>query len=426
MLKIYPANQFNLQEYLSQRTKSISVKEKKVKNIIENVLQFKDQALLRYAQQWDHSDLKKVGFKTTSAQIKTAFQRMIKKDPEYIKTIKTIITRLERFHKYQIEKGFVVVQNKDEILGQMIIPIEKILVYLPGGNTIYPSTLLMNLVPAKLAGVKHIYITTPLKNNQPIFDEILSILYLMDIPEIYHVGGAHGIAGFTFGTDKLPKVYKIVGPGNDYIVLAKKLLFGSIAIDMPAGPSEVVIIADKTANPEYIALDLLSQAEHIPMAPSILITDSLSLAHTVNKKIELLLHKFGDNNIKKAILSCFILVVKNKQEAFNISNEIAPEHLEIFLPNPKKYLPLIKNAGSVFLGEYSPTAIGDYYSGTNHTLPTLSSAKSFSQLGVYDFIKHTSYTYFSKNQLFESKKYIKKIADIEKFKFHSLSVLLRK
>ncbi len=427
MLKTVDYKKFDIEKFIDNRKNVSSQIEQKVKVIINNVQKNKDKAIKEYCKKLDNTDIQKTGLQTNYNEIKKGYNRVLKKDPFFIETLNVIIKRIKKFHQKQVENKFVLTKNKDEVIGQIINPIEKILIYLPGGNAFYPSTIIMNVIPAQCAGVKNIYITTPVKDNKKVKDEILSVLYLLNIKSIYHIGGAHAIAAFTYGTKKIPKVYKIFGPGNIYVTLAKKTVYGIVGIDMIAGPTEILIIADKKADPKLIALDMLAQAEHDVMAASILITDSKSLAQNVKIEISELLKKFKSNIAEKSIKKNGIIIIIDKIiNSFNLSNQIAPEHLEILLHKPMKFLSKVKNAGSVFLGEYTPEAVGDYFAGPNHTLPTMGTAKFYSQLGVYDFFKKTGFTYFSKKKLLENKKYITKIADIENLKFHSLSVKLRK
>ena len=426
MLKSLKDKEFNRDSFLQNRTGFPTVIENQVKKIINNIWKNSDKALIQYCKKFDKTDLAKTGFYTGKEKIKKAYNNVLKNDPFFIKTIEKIIKRIRAFHKNQVEKKFIHTKKSHEITGQLVTPIERVLIYMPGGNAIYPSTLLMNVIPARCAGVKNIYVTTPLKENKPIPDEILAVLYLLNIERVYHAGGAHAAAAFAYGTKKIPKVHKICGPGNIYVTMAKKLLYGTVDIDMIAGPSEVLIIADKKSNPEHIALDMLAQAEHDPMASSLLITDSIKLAGEVELKVKHLLKKYRSDIAKRSInKNGMVIIVNNINRAFEISNEIAPEHLEILLDSPIKYLPKIKNAGSIFLGEYTPVTVGDYFAGPNHTLPTMGTAKFYSQLGVYDFIKRTGFTYFSEKKLKESGKYIIKMAETEKLKYHRLSVKLR-
>jgi len=426
MLKIIKENQLKLQNFAQNRAIIPENIKTYTQAIINDIIKNKDAAIIKYARKWDKTDLTRMGFKTSVEAIQKAYDRLEKKDTLYIKTIKKIIKRLQNFHQHQIEKDIIVTNNADEITGQLIRPIEKVMLYVPCMDIFYPSSLLMNLVPAQCAGVKHIYITTPMRNNKPIMDEILAILYLLDIKEIYHLGSIWAIAAFAYGTENIPSVYKILGPGGIYISAAKALVRDVVDIDMIAGPSEVLIIADKNNNPEYIALDMLAQAEHDSLASAFLLTDSSNLAKKVDLKIQSLLKKYKNKSAEESIRNNGLcVIVKNIPEAFRISNTLAPEHLEILLPAPDKFLPLVQNAGSIFLGPYTPEAVGDYFAGPNHILPTMGTAKFMSQRGVYDFVKHTGFTYFSKKKLIESKKYICKIADVENLKFHSLSVKLR-
>lgn len=426
MLEILSEKEFDLKAFIHKRTGIPEDIKNSVRDIINDIIRNKDQALIEYCRTFDKTDLLKTGYKTGWNEIKKAFNRLQKKDPFYIRTIKEIIKRLTHFHQHQIENDMIVSNNADEITGQLIRPIEKVMLYVPGMNIFYPSSLLMNVIPAQCAGVKNIYVTTPVRNNEPVKDEILAILYLLNIKEIFHLGSAWAIAAFAYGTKNIPGVYKILGPGNIYVSAAKSLVRDVVDVDMIAGPSEVLIIADKNNNPEYIALDMLAQAEHDALATAILITDSIELARKIELKIKYLLNKYKSKTAEESIRNNgLVILIKNILNAFKIANEIAPEHLEILLPDPGKYLPLVRNAGSVFLGPYTPEAVGDYFAGPNHILPTMGTAKFSSQRGVYDFIKRTGVTYFSEKKLKESKKYICKIAEVEKLKFHSLSVKLR-
>ncbi|MDD5066509.1 MAG: histidinol dehydrogenase [bacterium] len=425
MLKIYNYAKGDHKKFFRDKGIDFSQHEKTVKAIIDHIRKDGDKAVREYCEKFDCTQLNKIGIKTSYPLIKRAYQKVLKKDPFFVKSIKLIIKRVENFHKNQIEKMFIFSNTKNELLGQIINPIEKVLVYVPGGQAFYPSSLIMNVIPARLAKVPEIYVTTPVKNNGAVKDELLCVLYLLGIKEIYHLGGAQALAAFSFGTKLIPRVHKIVGPGNLFVTLAKKLLIGWIDIDMLAGPSEVVIIADRSVHARNIALDILAQAEHDTIASALLITNSRDLAVKVNHSIRSLLQRYPDSPARRSLANCSIVLVENIKQAFDLSNEIAPEHLEICLPNPLKYLSMVRNAGSVFLGENTPTAVGDYFAGPNHTLPTMGTAKFYSPLGVYDFIKRTGFSYFSREQLIKSKKFISKIAEIEGLPFHSLSVMLR-
>lgn len=424
MLKIIRLSVDEFPSFIARMRQTLSLPEKSVRRILESVRKEGDRAVLRHAAAFDRTDLKKTGFKTTEHAIRRAYRRILKTDPSYLGTLRHIIRRVKRFHERQIEEQFVL-KGKGEILGQLVRPVERVLIYVPGGRALYPSSIIMNVVPAQLAGVPRIYLTTPVKNNQPVPDEVLAVLYILGIREIYHVGGAQAIAGFAFGTDRLPRVDKVFGPGNIYVTLAKKMLIGNIGLDMMAGPSEVVCIAGKKTSPDLIALDMLAQAEHDERASSFLITPGAGLAEACGRSIRKFLRRYPDSPAGRSIKNCRALIVAGIREAFQLSNLMAPEHLQIMLPRPFQYLPWVKNAGSVFLGEYTPAAAGDYYAGPNHTLPTMGSARFYSQLGVYDFIKRTGFSGFTKKKLQEASPHICAMADREGLKFHKLSVISR-
>ncbi len=398
--------------------------ERQVKEIINKVKQEKDEAIKFYAYKFDNTDLNKTGFKLTQEEIERAYKKVKKNRPELIESLKLSIERIKEFHKNQLEKSFILTKE-GEVLGQIINPIEKVLIYVPGGKAVYPSTLIMNAIPALIAGVKEIYITSPAKENK--INEILpATAFLLGLNRFYIIGGAHAIAGFAYGTETLPAVDKICGPGNIYVTIAKRFVYGDVDIDMIAGPTEVVIIADKNSNPLFIACDLLSQAEHDEMARPILITSDKSIADKVEVEINRLLEKYKNSIARKSIeKNGLIILTDSVERSFEIANKIAPEHLEILIEEPMKYLPLVQNAGSVFLGEYTPESFGDYIGGPNHTLPTMGTARFFSPLGVYDFIKRTSFMYVSKNKFKKLYSHISNIAETEKLFFHSLSAKIR-
>jgi histidinol dehydrogenase len=312
-------------------------------------------------------------------------------------------------------------------MGQIVRPLERVGIYVPGGTAAYLSTVLMNAIPAKLAGVKNIVMFTPVKSDRKVKNFILVAASICGITEIYKIGGAQAVAAAAYGTYTIPKVDKIVGPGNAYVAVAKKLLFGEIDIDMIAGPSEILIIADKNANPKYIAADLLSQAEHDKMSKSILVTTDLSLYRAVEQELELQLSKLKRKEIAKTSLrnNGIYIIAESVDDAFEISNSIAPEHLEIMTQNPLEMLIKVKNAGSVFLGENTPEVLGDYMGGTNHILPTSGTAKFASPLGVYDFVKRTSYSYYTRNILSEFKDDIASFALLEGLDAHAAAVNIR-
>jgi histidinol dehydrogenase len=335
--------------------------------------------------------------------------------------------QISEFHKNQIEKPWGIYKENGVMLGQLVRPIERVALYVPGGTAAYPSTMLMNAVPAKLAGVEELAIFTPAKADGKVADVILAAAYCCGISTVYKVGGAQAIAAAAYGAGAIPKFDKIVGPGNIYVATAKRLVYGEVAIDMIAGPSEVLVIADETADPKDIAADLLSQAEHDVLASSILVTTSESIVAATEKELEKQLEllprkEFAEKSLKEYGAA---ILVKDLDEAFEVSNGIAPEHLEIMTINPLEKLPLVKNAGSVFLGENTPEPLGDYMSGTNHVLPTGGTARFYSPLGVYDFIKRTAYSYYPREALRDFKDDVIKFAELEGLNAHANSIRVR-
>lgn len=423
-MKLLGYKEFNLNLYRKKQQLELAKIEENVKEIIDKIKKEKNRALFRFALEFDNTDLKKIGIKENPVNFEKAYKRYLKKDRFFIESLQKSISRIKRFHLQQQEKSFFITdsENGNEIIGQIILPLERVCIYIPGGKALYPSTVIMNVIPAQIAGVKEIYITTPVKNNRKVADEILVTLYLLGLTSLYRIGGAHSIAAFAYGTESVPSVDKICGPGNIYVTTAKKLVYGDVDIDMIAGPTEIVIIADDKANPEFIALDLLAQAEHDEMASPVLITDSKKVFSRTCRCIKRLLKQYKNTIAEVSINNNGIGIIVDKiGQAIEIANRIAPEHLELMVENPFDYLPLIKNAGSLFLGEYSPESVGDYIAGPNHTLPTMGTARFYSQLGVYSFVKRMGVTYFSKRKLKTLQPYISKIARKEKLIFHSLS-----
>ena len=325
------------------------------------------------------------------------------------------------------DKSWSLFKDNGVIMGQMVRPIERVALYVPGGTASYPSTVLMNAVPAKLAGVKDLVIITPVKEDGKVNPIIIAAAKVSGVDTIYKFGGAQGVAAIAHGTETIKKADKIVGPGNIFVATAKKLSYGLVDIDMVAGPSEVLVIADENANPKYIAADLMSQAEHDKLASALLVTTSRDLVAKVNGELVRQMAYLSRRDIIEESLVNYggAIIVDNLNEAFDVSNYLAPEHLEVLVDNPVNMLPKIKNAGSIFLGEYSPEPLGDYMSGTNHVLPTGGTAKFYSALGVYDFVKYSSYSYYPKNVLGEFKEDVIKFAKSEGLDAHANSVAVR-
>lgn len=394
----------------------------RVEKILEEIKLRGDKALVEFTQTYDGNKLEKL--KVTEEEIETA-KRNIDKDLK--NAIENAIENITRFHKKQTKQGFTIEEGKDIMLGQMIMPIERVGIYIPGGTASYPSTVMMNAIPANLAGVKEIVMTTPADKDGNVKDSVLVTADLLGVEEIYKVGGAQAIGALCYGTETISKVDKIVGPGNIYVAMAKHKVSGLVGIDMIAGPSEVVIIADKDANPRFIVADLIAQAEHDERAASIVITDNKDLAKAIQKELRVQLETLQRSEIAKASLSEYgaIILCENKEECFDIANTLAAEHLEILTENPFEDYKKIKNAGAIFLGEYTPEPVGDYYAGPNHTLPTSRTARFSSALSVDDFTKKTSLLYYSKEALEKSAKDIILLANNEGLTAHANSIKVR-
>lgn len=394
-----------------------------VKIIVDDVKINGDKALWKYAEKFD--GIKTKDFLVTEEEINKAIENL---DKKMLQTIKNAYENVYDFHKRQIRKTSTYKpHNKDIILGQIIKPIKKAGIYVPGGKAAYPSTVIMNAVPAKIAGVEELIMITPVKEDGRVLDSILAAASICGVDKIYKFGGPHGISALAYGTESVPKVYKITGPGNIYVSAAKKIVSDIVGIDMIAGPSEILIVADKNANPKYIAADLISQAEHDEMAASILVTDSYKLAEKVSENLENLISKMERKEIISKSINNYggIILTDSLNESLEIANEIAPEHLELLTTNPFEDYKKIENAGAVFLGEYSPEPVGDYYAGPNHTLPTSGTSKYSSALSVDDFIKKTSLIYYSKESLEKSKDDIIRFAENEGLYGHAESIKIR-
>ncbi|WP_163468773.1 histidinol dehydrogenase [Fusobacterium sp. IOR10] len=395
---------------------------KAVGEILSDVRERKDEALIHYTLKFDKVLIEDL--LVSKEEIDNALKNI---DKNLKNSLIQARENIEKYHKKQIKKSYTSSDNEDIILGQLVRPIEKVGIYVPGGSASYPSTVLMNAVPAKIAGVEEIIMITPPNKEGKIKDSILVAAFISGVDKIYKVGGAHGIGALTYGTESIPKVSKIVGPGNIYVAMAKKRVSGYVGIDMVAGPSEILIIADELANPKYIAADLISQAEHDEMAASILITDSKTLPEKVIKELERQVPLLERKETIEKSLNNYgaIILTDSLNESINIANEVAPEHLEILTKNPFEIYEKIKNAGAIFLGEFSPEPVGDYFAGTNHILPTSSTAKFSSPLGVDDFIKKTSLIYYSKKALMKAKNSIITLANEEGLTAHANSIQVR-
>ena len=415
----------NLLENLLKRSpNSYGEYESIVNDIINNVRTNKDKAIFEYTLKFDKFELNKDNIKVTKEEIDEAYTLV---DKSLIEVMKHSALNIKEFHEKQMHNSWISTKDDGSILGQKITPIDISGVYVPGGKAAYPSSVLMNIIPAKVAGVKKIIMTTPPNKEGKINPGTLVAASIAGVDEIYKVGGAQAIAAMAFGTESIPKVSKITGPGNIFVALAKKACFGFVSIDSIAGPSEILVLADESANPRYVAADLLSQAEHDEMASAILITTSRDLANKVSVEVEEFTKKLEREEIIRASLDNYgyILVADNMEDAIDAANEIASEHLEILTKNPFETMTKIKNAGAIFLGEYSSEPLGDYFAGPNHILPTNGTAKFFSPLNVDDFLKKTSIISYSKDGLMKVHEEIEMFAKSEGLTAHANSVAVR-
>ncbi|MBR2884509.1 MAG: histidinol dehydrogenase [Clostridia bacterium] len=421
MIKIYDYDKLSIDDIFAREEEDTSRLENTVAEIIENVRKNGDAALKEYADKFDGGAPECL--EVTEQEIEEAFKTV---SPELIEIMKKAAKNIENFHKRQIRQSFIISEEDGAICGQKIIPIEKAGLYVPGGTAAYPSSVLMNSIPAKLAGCSEIVITTPAKGGK-VNPVILAAAKLGGVSRIFKTGGAQAIAALAFGTESVPKVDKIVGPGNAFVAEAKKQVFGKVSIDMIAGPSEILVIADEKSNPSFVAADLLSQAEHDKMASAVLVTNSRSLAQKVADELEVQIPLLERSDIARASIdnNGKIIIVNDIETAVIAANEIAPEHLELCLDNPFDYLDKIKNAGSVFMGRYCPEALGDYFAGPNHTLPTSGTARFSSPLSVDDFIKKTQFTYYTKDALKKVSGDIYKFAMAEGLGAHAKSAVIR-
>ena len=367
-----------------------------VRDILQNVKENGDKALFDYCEKFDHAVLSEL--QVTKAEIDEALTLV---EPRFLDILEKAAANIRRFHQRQVRNSFILNDTDGVVIGQKVIPVDRAGLYVPGGTAAYPSTVLMDAIPAKIAGVKTVVMVTPPNKEGKVNPVILAAAHTAGIDRIFKVGGAQAIAALAFGTESIPKVDKIVGPGNAFVAEAKKQVFGTVSIDMIAGPSEILIVADGESNPRHVAADLLSQAEHDKLASAVLVTDSLALAGQVQQELERQIPLLARAEIARASIdnNGKIIVADDLMRAIDIANELAPEHLELCVAQPFDYLDKIRHAGSVFMGRYCPEALGDYFAGPNHTLPTGGTAKFSSPLSVDDFVKKTQYTYYTKEAL---------------------------
>lgn len=413
-----------LEELLERSPNSYGEYESRVSEIIKEVRTRRDEAVFDYTKRFDGADIDEQTIRVRDEEIRDAYK---KADPNLLHVMRKSLANIRSFHEKQIRQSFFTSQENGILLGQKITPLKTAGVYVPGGKAVYPSSVLMNIVPAKVAGVERIIMTTPPDKDGNICPSTLVAAKEAGADEIYKVGGAQAVAAMAFGTKCIPQVDKIVGPGNIYVALAKKAVFGYVSIDSIAGPSEILVLADETADPVFAAADLLSQAEHDEMASAILITTSMELAQKVSEETERFLKKLSRADIIRKSLDRYgyLLVADSMEEAIAAANQIASEHLEILTKDPFETMTKIRNAGAIFVGPYSSEPLGDYFAGPNHVLPTNGTARFFSPLGVDDFIKKSSIISYSKEALEPVYKDIVQFAESEQLTAHANSIRVR-
>ena len=393
-----------------------------VSEIIANIRKNGDNALFAYCEKFDKAKL--TALQVTKEEIDEAVAAI---DPDFIRILETAAGNIRKFHSRQVRNSFIINEEDGILMGQKIIPVDRAGLYVPGGTAAYPSTVLMDSIPAKIAGVRELVMVTPPNAEGKVNPYILAAAWVAGVDKIFKVGGAQAIAALAYGTESIPRVDKIVGPGNAFVAEAKRQVFGQVSIDMIAGPSEILIIADGKSNPRHLAADLLSQAEHDKLASAVLVTDSADLALAVQAELEVQIPQLERAEIARASIdnNGKIIVAENLKEVIEISNEIAPEHLELCLDNPFDYLDSIRHAGSIFMGRNCPEALGDYFAGPNHNLPTSGMARFSSPLGVDDFIKKTQYTYYTRDALARVAQDVATFATAEGLTAHARSALIR-
>ena len=421
MIKIYEMGKLKDEEIFARNEPTSSV-EDVVSDIIANVREKGDEALRDYCQRFDHVALN--DFLVSPKELEAAIQKV---EPEFIEILEEAAKNIRTFHEKQLRQSFIMTEKPGVVLGQRVIPLERVGLYVPGGTAAYPSTVLMDAIPAQIAGVSEIVMVTPPSKEGSVNPYILAAAHVAGVGRIFKVGGAQAVAALAYGTESIPRVDKIVGPGNAFVAEAKKQVFGQVNIDMIAGPSEVLVLADGASDPRYVAADLLSQAEHDKNASAVLVTDSLALAEQVQAEIEAQLKTLKREEIARTSIenNGKIIVCRDLMEGVDTANRIAPEHLEICVDQPFDYLGLINNAGSVFLGRYNPEPLGDYFAGPNHTLPTSGTARFYSPLSVDDFVKKLQYSYYTREALEKDYDKVSFFANKEGLTAHARAVDIR-
>ena len=422
MIKIMKYGQVPNGEIFARVTPAVNV-EDIVTDIIANVRRSGDKALLEYNLKFDKAEL--TSLQVTEEEIEAAFAAV---EPKFLAILEQAAENIRSFHSRQVRNSFVIAEKPGIVLGQKVTPIENVGIYVPGGTAAYPSTVLMDSIPAKIAGCSQIVMVTPPGSDGKINPVILAAAKIAGVDKIFKVGGAQAIAALAYGTESVPKVDKIVGPGNAFVAEAKKQVFGMVSIDMIAGPSEILVIADGKSNPAHVAADLLSQAEHDKLASAVLVTDSEALAQAVSEELERQIPLLPRAEIARASIDVGgkIIVAESLMAGIEIANEIAPEHLELMVDDPFSYLDAVKHAGSIFMGRNCPEALGDYFAGPNHTLPTSGTARFSSPLSVDDFVKKSQFTYYTADALSAVAESIDYFAGKEGLQAHGKSVMIRK
>lgn len=421
MISIMKYGEVENSELFSRENLSANVEET-VAEIIENVKTNGDKALFEYCEKFDGVTLSSLV--VTEEEIDKAFETV---EPEFIAVLEEAAENIRKFHSAQVRNSFIINDKNGVVMGQKIIPLDRVGLYVPGGTAAYPSTVLMDSIPAKIAGCPELFMVTPPSKDGSVRPEILAAAKIAGVDKIYKIGGAQAVAALAYGTETVKKVDKIVGPGNAFVAEAKKQVFGRVAIDMIAGPSEILIVADGRCNPKFVAADMLSQAEHDKNATAVLVTDDGDFAKKVSEQLELQIPALPRAEIARASIdnNGKIIVAENLLSAIDIANEIAPEHLELCVDNPFDYLDRIRHAGSIFMGKNCPEALGDYFAGPNHTLPTSGTAKFSSPLSVDDFVKKSQYTYFTADALEKVAGKVALFAEKEGLSAHARSATVR-
>ena len=422
MMKLYDLNSLRLSEVLDRSGEKEEDVSAIVAGILSQVKERGDAALKEYEQNFDHCTLSELA--VSEAEIEEAMASL---EEDFLTTLRMAAANIEAYHEKQVRRDFVMTETEGVVLGQKVTPIEKVGIYVPGGTASYPSSVLMNAIPARIAGVKEIVMVTPPGPDGRIRNVILAAARIAGVHRIFKVGGAQAVAALAYGTESVPRVDKITGPGNVFVATAKRMVFGLVDIDMIAGPSEILVLADKTCNPRYVAADLLSQAEHDRLACPVLVTDDRELAYAVQAEVERQLQELPREAIARASVEKKgkIILASDLKEAVQVANRIAPEHIEVCVEDPFALLGEIRNAGSIFLGKNTPEAMGDYFAGTNHVLPTGGTARFSSALSVDDFVKKSSFSYYTREALGKVKDRVADFAEREGLHAHAKSVTIR-